>query len=115
MTPPIDPGFLGLGKVVDWLIGGVTFLGGLVWKLFDRRMKKVEKLAESALPRDEFENARQESRDDRAEIRRDIRDLNAEQRALREVVDAKMDGLRRDVNGGFESLRAEMRGRGNLG
>lgn len=117
MTPP-DPGFLGLGKVVDWLVMGVSFLGGLVWKLFDKRMKKVEKVAEEALPRAEFEamrhEDRQEARDDRTELRADMRVLTGEQRALRELMDVKIDGLRKDVNGGFESLRAEMRGRGNL-
>lgn len=116
MTPPIDPGFLGLGKVVDWLIAGVSALAGVVWKLFDHRMKKVERVAEAALPREEFEAVRQEdrqeSRDDRKEIRDDMKTLSGEQRALRELMDVKMDGLRKDVNAGFESIRMEMRGRG---
>lgn len=118
MTPPIDPGFLGLGKVIDWLVMGVTTLAGVAWKLFDRRIKKVEKVAEAALPREEFEAMRQEDRqtlrDDRKEIIDDMKVLASEQRSLRDLMDTKIDGLRKDVNGGFESLRAEMRGRGGL-
>lgn len=118
MTPPIDPGFLGLGKALDWAVAGLSALLGLAWKLFDRRMKKVEKVAEAALPREEFDAMRQEDRqalrDDRKEIIDDMKVLASEQRSLRDLMDTKIDGLRKDVNGGFESLRAEMRGRGNL-
>lgn len=114
MSAPPDLGFLGLGKVVDWLIAGVSALAGLVWKLFDHRMKKVEAVAAAALPREEFETARQEAKDDRAELRSDMRDLFAKTESLRELIDTKLERQRSDMNGGFESLRAEMRGRGGL-
>lgn len=111
-----DPGgFLGLGKVVDWAVGGLTAAVGLVWKLLDGRIKKVEEIAEAALPRADFETAREESRNDRQNIRQDVKELfgkadstkdliNARVDAVREMMQEEIRGLREDMNGGFTRM-----------
>lgn len=120
--PVEDPGFF--QSVLGWIVAAVGTVFG--W-LFNRTMKKhddeiaeVKELAEAALPRRDWEIAREESTRERGNIRSDVKELFNKHDSLKDYINdraegvetkimAQLDALRRDVNGGFSGLREEMR------
>jgi len=111
MSLDADPGFW--KQAAAWLWTLLLLPMGALWTAFNHRLAKIEKKADAALPRIEFDKHQDRTREDlkelfaKAETNKDV--MNTRVENVRESVERKIDDLRRDVNGGFNAIRDEIR------
>ncbi len=110
MSIEADPGFW--KQVSSWLWLVVMPLIALVWGLVNKRMDRVEKKAEEALPKTEFDKHVEKHRSD-------IKELFARGDQLKDHVNSRVETLRTDMHEaigrlgdkmqrGFDDLRKEL-------
>ena len=96
MIPDDSSGLL--GKAVDWVIGALAGLVGLVWTALHIRINDIKKTAEAAVPRHEWNRVRETSSAERDLLREDIKQLFNRDDALKDHINNKIDALRNDMH-----------------
>lgn len=104
--PGEEPGLWAWLAEKGWIL--VAALVGLVWKMLDTRIKKVEETAEAAMPRAETDRRTDERRQDTARMKNQIEKLFEKNEQTKDLINAKVDGLQRDVHGQIAGLRHDI-------
>lgn len=99
MSVETDPTFW--KQVSSWLWLGMAPLLALVWGLVNKRMDRVEKKADDALPQVAFDRYAEKQRED-------IKELFARGDALKDHVNARVETLRTDMHEGMGRLADKM-------
>lgn len=92
----------------------------IIWNMLTGRINEIKAKADAALPRREWQDAREDSRVERERLRDDVKELfskadntkdliNERVESVRESIGRQVESLRQDVNSGFNSIREEMR------
>lgn len=96
MSVEADPTFW--KQVSSWLWLAMAPLIALVWGLVNKRMDRIEKKAEEALPQADFDKHVEKHR-------ADIKELFARGDSLKDHVNARVETLRTDMHEGMGRLR----------
>lgn len=110
MSVETDPSFW--KQVSLWLWPALAALLALVWGLLSRRIDKIEKKAEDALPQKDFERYAEKQRED-------IKELYGLNASLKDHVNSRVETLRTDMHEaigrlgdkmqkGFDDIRKEI-------
>ena len=108
MTNETDPGLW--RQIAQWLWMPLTALVGVVWSMLTSRINEVKVMAESALPRADFDRASAESRADRQSLRGDVKELFGKTDGIKDMVHAEIANVGRSVDEKLDRLRADMNG-----
>jgi hypothetical protein len=103
-----DPSFF--AKALDWAIGGLTVLIATVWGALHVRIGKIEKTADSAVSRTEWDAVRASAQQDSTLLRADIKQLFTRDDDLKDHINDKIDALRTDMHQQFQRIVDKMDG-----